>query len=175
MFTKKSSFSRASLVIGFIIITTLSLNACTPQPTPIPTSVPPTQILPSPTAIPPTLDPDLVSSLDEIVGNWQTRGGGGTLIFEIREDESYRFRYLATTEGGVTNVDWGNITISGNEIHLESKGAACGSLGMVHGFYNATLILENGKPYSLKFTAVRKDECSDRQNSVSRDMKYFVK
>lgn len=174
MCTKKHSNPSVSLAISLILFSILGLSACSSQPILAPTSIPSTQVLPSPTAIPATLDPDLVSSLDEIVGKWKTRGGGGTLIFEIRDNGSYLFRYLATTEGGVTNVDWGNITISGNEIHLESTGSACGSMGMVDGFYHATLTLEDGKPNNLKFTAIQKDECTDRQNSVSRDMKYFT-
>ena len=174
MFTRIPLFSRNFLALGFIIITVFSLIACTLQPALTPTSVLPTQVLASPTAIPPTLDPNLVSSLEEMVGKWKTRGGGGTLIFEIRDNGTYLFRYLNTTEGGVTNVDWGNITISGNEIQLESTGSACSSLGMVNGFYHATLTLQDGKPYNLKFTGIQKDECSDRQDAVSRDMKYFT-
>ena len=171
MFTKIPFFLKEFLALGFIMLSVFSFSACATQPALTPTSVLPTQVLPSPTAISPTPDLDLVSSLDEIVGKWKTLGCG-TLIFEIRDNGTYRFCYLVTTQGEVTNVDLGKLTISGNEIHLESTWGYCES--MANGFYHASLTLEDSKPYNLRFMAIQKDECSDRQDSVSRDMKYFT-
>ncbi len=182
MSAKNHSISIPSLTISLILLTALFLSACASQPTTGPTSapptpLPPTQILPttippSPTTVPSTNTPEppvLVTSMDEILGEWLSRCGGGPCTVKISADGTYNMRYVNPTEGqGITQIDRGKITFSDGVFHLESTSGYCET--MPNGFYRASLSYIDGQLY-LKFDGTQKDECSDRQSMISREMK----
>lgn len=170
----------ATLVLSLLLM--LSMSACVAQiSTELPATPPeeeqiiPTEIEPTatveiqPTPIPTVLAPDtpgLVTSLEEILGFWKSRGGGGgTLYHEIRSDGTYRTAYDPPSETGITSVDSGKISITETIIHLYS-GTFC-ETGQ-DGFYQATRINIDDHWY-LTFYPIQ-DDCSDRKNAWSREM-----
>lgn len=180
MCTHDSLTLKTLQVIGIILLTALILNACGSQPATVSTNVPPAQALPSPTANPPTSvqpsptstpeAPVPVKSLDEIAGDWLTKCGAGSCIFEIHADGTYLQRYKTPTETGITQIDIGKITFSNGVFHLESTMGYCEP--MPNGFYQASLIRMDGKPYQLNLEPTQQDECADRQNSITRGMSF---
>lgn len=182
MFTKKPSVPKI-LVISLILLASLVLNACGSQQTtistsapPTPTQVPPTMVPPSPTSDPATSTPEppvLVTSMDEVLGEWLSRCGGGPCTIKISADEKYSISYVNPTEGqGVTLVERGKITFSDGIFHLETTSGFCET--MPNGFYQAFLKHIDGELY-LEMQGTQDDECGDRQSMISRDMKNYTK
>lgn len=113
----------------------------------------------------------LVTSLEEILGEWLTRCGGGPCAFEIRADGTYSQRYInPTLGGGITQIDRGKIAFVDGVFHLESTSGYCER--MPNGFYRAFLT-HIGERLYLSFEGTQKDECAERQSSISREMKFM--
>ena len=185
MYTKNTFTSRV-LTFGFVLLIFLILCACssqqiiistTPPSTQMsPTQLPPTMVPPSPTSVPSTSTPEppvLVTSMDEILGEWLSRCGGGPCTFKISADGTYNMRYINPTEGqGVTQIDRGKITFSDGVFHLESTSGYCSEMAGPHGFYKASLKYIDGQLY-LKLDGTQDDECGDRQSAIPREMKHY--
>lgn len=178
--TKNPSISDI-LILSLILLAPLVLNACGIQQTTISTIVPPTEVIPtmvppSPTSLHATSTPELpvlVTSMDEILGEWLSRCGGGPCTLKISADGIYSIRYIHPTEGqGITQVEKGKITFSEGIFHLESTAGGCESTP--NGFYRAFLKHKDGTLY-LEMEGTQDDECRDRQNMIGRAMKYYEK
>ena len=132
--------------------------------------------LPTPTIIIPTIfspdTPGLVKSVDEITGKWLSRCGGGSCIWEFNSDGRYKSRYYPPTESGISVIESGTITFSEGIFHFSATNGFCES--DLHGYYQATLDRKDGVLF-LKFTPVQKDDCPDRQNTLTREMPYYDK
>ena len=181
MDTKNFLILKVFWIGGMSMLMMFLLSVCSSQPTLVPTSIPPTQLSPavvppSPTFLPSTSTPEppvLVTSMEEILGPWLSRCGGGPCTTEIRADGTYNTRYVKPTEGqGITQIDRGKITFADGVFHLESTSGYCET--MPNGFYRAYLTRIEGKLY-LRFEGTQKDECAERQSSISREMKSYEK
>lgn len=79
--------------------------------------------------------------------------------------------YVNPTEGqGVTFIDGGKISFADGIFHFESTHGYCEA--MPNGYFNGFLTFLDGKPFTLEFTSVQPDECSDRASMLQFQMKY---
>lgn len=170
---------RTTRSIGILLLIALFISACSSQPKTVPaatisTNAPQTQAPPTQTLIPFTITPEppvLVTSMDEIIGEWLSRCGGGSCTISIRTDGIYNIRYVHPTEGqGLTQIDKGKIIFTNDVFQLESTSGYCET--MPNGSYRAYLSHIGGQLY-LRFDGSQKDECADRQSMLSREMKDF--
>ena len=176
--TSKVNGETAKTIVMTCLLAILS-TACASQPVPMTESAPPTQVPPSPakTMTPATSTPEtsvLGTAYEELIGTWLSTCGAGACTLEFKSDGRYRVAYVQKTETGITTIETGKVTLADGILHF--VGAATGYCalegGQANGDYTAVLFHRDDDLY-LRLTAAPNDECADRKNMYSRDMKHF--
>ena len=115
-----------------------------------------------------------VTSLDEIVGRWQSKCYSDPCFWTFNADGTYE---IWESLGGVnppTFMDGGKITLSPDGVFQiqTTKGWCLQYDANPVGSYQAFLIKNDGKPSLLYFQVSEKDMCKERQRHIQHPLSF---
>jgi len=114
-----------------------------------------------------------VTSLDEIVGRWQSKCDSNPCFWTFNADGTYEI-WESYYGNPLAFVDGGKITLSPDGVfQIQTTKGWCLQYDVNPvGSYQVFLIKNDGKPSLLYFQVSEKDMCKERQRHIQRSLRF---